>query len=57
MASTKRHQYAITLPQEMKERMNRLPVTVHRSFTEPMRAHLDKLLSAAEKKQSSNEGK
>lgn len=54
MATEKRPQYTFTIDESMKKRMLNLPVEIHRSFADPMRAHLEKLVSKAERKADKN---
>ena len=57
MANSKRTNYNITITQDFKQRLLRLPVKSHRGLAVPMRAHLEKLVERAEARQSQNGGK
>jgi len=51
MATSTHTQYSLRIPLELKERMNRLSIESHRSFSDPMRRLLFSLVERAEAKQ------
>ena len=57
MANPKRTNYNITITQDFKNRLLRLPVESHRGLARPMRAHLEKLVERAETRQAQNGGR
>lgn len=54
MATDKRPQYAVTIEKDLKDRLVRLPVNEHRALADPMRKHLEALVSKAESRTKKN---
>jgi predicted DNA-binding protein len=57
MANDKCSQYTFRVSEELKKRLLGLPVQIHRSLADPMRARLEQLVMQAERKAAGKNGK